>query len=527
MNSDVFSAYPSELKRLARPLHSAAGAARLAGMPGAPAVFWTRYGHPLCEAIPSFGPKKLLLPLLSFLLRFPASLLFRSGWDRISRGDLRDTLVQCHRWLGQRNVDYLLPFIAPLWEDAPAELARVSEKAIAWTLLACMIERHGPEALAIRGGLRSWSGFVECFGLGPEDPPGDWLALHLNVEHMARLARNRMGAPLADGPDTRRPGGLRSRDFIDTVASLRMRTGHQPAWLAAIDALARNSPLTRIIYADVLEADHAVPLCLPNMAAPAAVGWHDVWFALLAKSLVGALASSTPLSELLEVIEARLAELRVRQDAWFRRHPGAESSPFDAGIAGQQHARDSTRGRRQSECCERLQMLGDLFQKKDARFLHVLFLDMLMRHVVTSSIGDLRRLCAAAAAAEIGKQPGAPFGGRMREICSDRLARMLLGADRTGIGAAAWPAMPEEHLAHFLEHDTADATEQAIAQIARESGIITDTATKVLSRFARAGIGLPFPAPHHRSRPPAELLTDCSVEIRNSFPSVTVSSQTE
>ena len=155
--------------------------------------------------------------------------------------------------------------------SSPTELCAVSGKPLFWALLMLILERNGPS----RQELKSFNsiGIGDLCDLTGHDQPGDLIAVHLLIETLVA----QVAASLDVQPPsiekfssqtqrfTRRLGGLRKESFLRDYSALAWAAGtvvraHLDAqeWLSAANTLIEHSPLTQLVYADIVQVplDH-------------------------------------------------------------------------------------------------------------------------------------------------------------------------------------------------------------------------------------------------------------------------------
>lgn len=184
--------------------------------------------------------------------------------EQISQGsasrDLAECLTRCQTWIGHRNLEWCLPWFHPFRNDLPAELAGVSEKSVAWTLMTFAIAQSGPAAIRhpeqFRTSMKPFR--VDRNGVCLADA----LCLHIQLERLTAMAghSSQLSFPnQASGRERFRRGGLRSGRFLRNWRSLLMlaedrnHPSHDKAvtWFSLLESLVAMSPLTQWIYPDL------------------------------------------------------------------------------------------------------------------------------------------------------------------------------------------------------------------------------------------------------------------------------------
>jgi len=308
----------------------------------------------------------------------------QSGRD-FAPADVAKVLVHCHCWLGQRILEWASPlFVAP-WKQSPRQmvaLAAVSQKAIAWTLLAWAFDRHGERVLVpLEGG----DLLPPRYRLDDDSLFGDCLSLHIHIERaLAKIARP---AEQGEPHSLYRPGGLRKEAFWRTYMALRENVypGLQD-WGVGLNRLVAGSPLTQLLYADLFDtAPSRVtirPLACPTADPVAWDHWHHMWISHLASSLVAVILSPSPFGHKRRRLEAE--NRRLQAD-----HPTPEMRRRQQEVAREL---EQVMQRIFTHHVSRIRFLGSLFEdRRRIAYLHVRTLDMLIRHVFSRSRPMMRQ----------------------------------------------------------------------------------------------------------------------------------------
>ncbi len=496
-------------------------------------------------------------PELTVWQRLAASL--RDRWPfpprrprRLGRRELAALLARCHGWLGGRILARLTPLFAPFWDAVPATAVAVSQKGLAWTLAAFALDRRGPAALE-----RDPQMLPVRYRLTGEDPLGDFLCLHLHFERLVEKACAEVGTELPADAGDRQPGGLRRAGILCAYRALDAADGGRAReWQRAIRWLVAASPLTRLVYFDVLAADPAADEAGPNAVEPeptasSAFGglvrlgperetWHELWISHLGRSLVGGWRSPPPSHERWVDAHLELERRRRAAERWVRRGAfwGRQRRVGDhSGFHKAQWHEGQVRGRMRRESLERLVFLARLFvpppgdgrgegARQALSLLHLRALDMLVRHLVNRASAEMKSRWRSSGRAQ---QPSALArddlfleGG----VCFEAFVQLMFGCDLDEVrrrgsadpaghrpGDAGYPRrLPQlgEPLADLLSPLLAenDDGNGSAATAGAAAGVSEQAVRELLRRFVDSGVELPLPPPHHDGHPPAVICAE-------------------
>ncbi len=460
-------------------------------------------------------------------------------------GTLLREMVQCHAWLGAQNLRAAQRWFSPLWQTCPVELTVLTQTGLAWSVLASRLRPR-----------RKTAGLNDVLRLAASLPPldegstlGDFLALHLAVERLVDEAGRVFAAGLRE--DTRRClGGLRSPRFLAVYPDLvvRARALGAAGWLKFLERLVGVSPLTQALYPDVLglaqEDAHFGPLSRPGRQGRAAPCWGEAWLTLLARTVVAAVSSPPPATELVihlqeEVQKATAAATRrARRDE----RPIEEYPPLVKAEKALQEARDleSLQARQRPAVLTRI--LGLTPQDRGSPFLALRTMDMLVRGAVASADKALRAQWARA-------EPSMPrrmlardlaFAGPgevahlIRQYRQERGedAPALFGSRGAGFAAVVdlllpdrWGSEERPHLQRLLQppalgagQGTPPSGEARGTQVSDfldspewhatvgEAGLDEAAARRLVDRYHRMPVHLPLAPPHDTGFPPGGIL---------------------
>ena len=423
--------------------------------------------------------------------------------ERLDREALSDSLVECTFWLGERLKQYLRETFAPFRQDVPAGLFAVSESGLVWTAYACLLDRRGPAA--VRGFLPSGPGR----GWADGATAADALALHVHAEYLVEKLPSRLPLAPSQASGERRPGGLRRSSFLENYPALALAArggGRRRAWLHALGPLLRASPLTQIVYADLMRDGPAPEVYAAAVRFGSQAWGHDFWISQVARSLVGAMLSPTPDYELWDEAVREVSRLEALH--------ARRRSALGLSLKNVEAPPELRRARERRADVARLlaeqyvARLGSLKHIKDTSpYLHQRTLDMLVRHVVTGLMPELKRWWES-------HQSGLPRAGyelfRKPGRFLDALTEVLL-RHRPEDLLRLLPDVSRPRLLPLVAEVLDPATHVEPEALARQAGVPDHSAALLLARLLdddRHGIELPFPNPNHRAPATAGILAD-------------------
>jgi hypothetical protein len=320
--------------------------------------------------------------------------LLRQRYDQKEfHQQLKVLLVQAHAWLLQRSANWLG---MGLTRHVPLSFARVSQKGIACTLYAY--------ALSDKYLRRILPPFASCGpqSLDADAECGDLIVQHLNIEHLMDVVQKTLSLRLLPLGEKSACGGLRTGKFLQVYAALQRRSRNDQArwWLERIHELVQHSPLTNLIYADVL--DPPVPL-RSEVFLPLITNRDAFWQGQLTRSLLGMSISPVPAFAGLQSLREEIRKLERRLDAiphegWRSRlkrwHIQRRCQRVQADLQTSQIVVAR-------QYASRFQLLADVFAVSTDPSenvpvdpahtkLQVAFLDMFVRYIVMVSAGDMQ-----------------------------------------------------------------------------------------------------------------------------------------
>lgn len=423
----------------------------------------------------------------------------------VARGELSRCLTECHAWFGAELTRMLTPLFAPMWREVPTELTLTSGRAVMATLNALETD-DGSLVATLRRWLEGVSDQVPDGGVCP----GDLLIAHRHIEmlvrrHYGEAASERNGALI---------GGLRTPEFLAVYSKLPGPTRR------TVDSLVSLSPLTRVVYADVVRpfpVDASMPF-LRAVLRPADGAWRELWLAQVARSLLSALLNPIP-----QANEWRRLSAERERLASARRHAsGLELARVERRIGVVIEQLTRARGAVVRALADRYQTASALALQEEAepscRWLRILMLDMLVRHTVTREMKALVVAWSRKAA-----------GGGLPYVDDFMLSEQSpLGAtfhDRLlGIPVTAIGEMNSDdvfRLRDSLGRALNPPSCPSVSEFAASTGFSKRSTTRLLSRFYdddTGGVRLPFATPNDRGPAPATLLSNWLVPLLNALP---------
>jgi hypothetical protein len=415
-------------------------------------------------------------------------------------------LAQCHGWLSHRIIQWLLPFFQPFYSEVPAELAVTSPDGIAWTLFARVVEGGSPAALL------EHSRLLDAHRLGSQSAPGDLIALHIAIEQLV--------SSWTPGIDRQRPpdglpGGLRSSRFLAAYSKVS-GTRRQ-----AIDLLVRHSPLTRLVYADLVSSlpPASSAQALEPLLTAGEGAWMEIWLAQIARSFLAALLTPPPELKELTTVEKEIGHLRAGKADW-----GGFESWHNAWRLGRlERDREVLRQRIAEDVAGRFRLArliephgeGSCLQRY--LLLRLRLLDMLVRHLVTAWMPRLVRAWAPHADDPVARADAILLGGRALDAFDKALCK--LGAREIGsiLGQPRSGALRQDLFA-FLNPPLLDEDQRK--SLVDDAGLPEAVVRRLVGRFeGKAGaVRLPFRFPNESAAPPATLLARWLPALRATFP---------
>jgi hypothetical protein len=446
-----------------------------------------------------------------------------------TRREVGEALVACYGWLAGRALQRVLPAWAPFLsqDELPSDLGIVSERAVAWTLYARALDVGGPAALPAAKDVPAPGACLT---------PGDGLCLNLWVEELVQGLPAQLGLPVPAQAIV--PGGLRREECVQGFLALRGAGSPQAAaWLAALGRLVAASPLTQLVYGDVI-GDVIEGVCAPPvyaaLVAPAGCDWwHDLWYSVLARSLLGALASPPCGHAAWVVAGGQLARLEAAPPINRRQHADLARGYWDLTQ------------KRWTEYQARLLRLGALFRSPETQqgkpgplaYLHVRLLDMLVRRVVSEAVPDLQKMrqqrlsqgALPSASGLLEPEAGPAFTALGRLLCGEPLTQFVTCSSESDPRAALEalvtlldrPAgLDSAHLVETQHLPEAKAFKIVSEKLAEVGHVPEFWAGKLLARFSQEP--LPLAEPAQPGLAPARLLADSWLPLvlqhRNQLP---------
>jgi hypothetical protein len=426
--------------------------------------------------------------------------------------DLAMTLATCHAWLEKRNLRRLMPLVKPLWNETPVEFISVSEKAVVWALISYLIDEYGPESVGYSG-IRS---FVKRYALDSDAKQGDYLALHFNIEDIVESLEVRLNAN-----GHRKPGGLRRYRFLEIYPALFIVSEKRRA---VIKMLVDNSPLTQIVYADVIRGFESSivldPIINPGKASkinddeiPDRKGWHELWLSHLARSLIGVILSPPPTFEEWKDAEDKRQHIELKGKIWKSKKSHIFKIVQYPGLAAARDRENKLKQEMENQYIERIGIFARLL--RESVFLKLRVLDMLIRHIATISSKAMKEQWEEGDL--VYRNRNMVFLGK-DSVCFQSLYEILFGRKWKDGSHRNGDESLQERLRELLEPPLNDSkTEEKIIEYA---GISKDSAQRMMTRYfneKESGVELPFGSFDNRGLAPSKIYIDWLVIFQNAF----------
>lgn len=450
---------------------------------------------------------------------------------------LATSLTACYTSLNAQILQQATQWFSPYWTELPAELAVVSECAVIWTLYAWALQGKQTDVILQEPFLPATK-----YAVAVDSRPGDAFCLHINLEQTMQSLISEWQIQQNIPTIQLRPGGLRTESFLRTHAALS--SPHAPpeaqAWYKAVDRLIEGSPLTQLVYVDLVSSYRLPDACadVVRMRLPATANqdigrkeeWRDLWYAQLARCLLGALLSEAPVfaelqeaERLLHHIESRLQEPYQQRNSKQRR----TMDKINTKLSETRQQCDVLRRKRATQYLQRLERVSSLFQdvqgNRRCTYLQTRLLDMLLRHVVTQAmptmVDEWRRLDPETnpwAHTELFNEGGA---------CFNTFIATLFGNASFDAFLSLLTQEQKQSLRRNLEILFDLPRPDDLPQWASEAGVRENAATRGWALFSGepvGGIPLPLPAPNDLAPAPQSLLADWLPLLLNRLPQASV-----
>ncbi|HEX3045587.1 MAG TPA: hypothetical protein VHY08_12585 [Bacillota bacterium] len=468
---------------------------------------------------------------------------------------LPELLERCHAWLGAQNLDGVRSWFTPWWRYCPYELVGVSQRGFAWVIAAYRLTIN--EKVQFPD--------ISMYRLDEKATLGDCLAVHLCIERLLKEKGLQLGLDKKMKPEPERYwGGLRSQYFLAVYPYLGPRAEQLgiSRWLKNFNRLIEASPLTQLIYPDLLEhlGEQAhfghLTLIVPSgkevgqaeqaeqaKQAEQVSQWGEMWLSQLARSVVGALISDPPALEKVRYCEERIRRLQEKAKQWWR--PGRAKSDSNPEIVKAQKALEQAKAEYSGQYRQRLTMLPHLLGLKEddqgSPFLSMRFFDMLIRLSVTQNQKAITEQLT-----KMLKSPWMPVSNLIFAPPAEfqQYFNALNDGERTSWGecGAGYEAVERtlfrEGLRRDAEPKTLSAAEQmaieklltppligspnneppaesSIREKAKQSGLTFEAAQRLMVTFNDIGICLSFSNPDLRGPSPRLILDSILATVIN------------
>jgi hypothetical protein len=311
---------------------------------------------------------------------------------------------------------------------------------------------------------------------------------------------------------------LRSENFLTGYPQLYLPgnvrlTG---AFADALKALVAHSPLTQLVYLDVLQPRDDAALepddkrraflaLVYRTTTPVAHGdWVDLWLSLLARSLVGAVLSPAPVFEQWQQADDVRRQLEAQAASRAGRLGLTGPPPVSLAIARARAWCEQLRNRGRKQYVDRLVVLGDALSA--SRYLSLRFMDMLVRQVAADSAPAMEQ----------------EWQRHRRRIPQPHPANVLLSAGDSGVCCRLFQTVligePPVDRTRFGDAENRRLG-SALMRLAGLAGEPVDrtmlseqsgahAAEELLRQFVEVGVAMPFRVPHSRGGSPARVLPD-------------------
>jgi hypothetical protein len=455
---------------------------------------------------------------------------------------LATSLTACYTSLSAQILQQTTQWFSPYWTELPAELAVVSERAVIWALYAWALQGKQTDAILQDPFLPATK-----YAVAVDSRPGDAFCLHINLEQIMQSLLSEWQIRQNTPTIQLRPGGLRTESFLHAYAALS--SPHAPpeaqVWRKAVDRLIEGSPLTQLVYVDLV-GGHRLPAACADVVRMRLhetadqdllrrqEEWRNLWYAQLARCLLGALLNEAPVCAELQEAEQRLRSLESLARTK-PQEPRRQRNAKQRGFIGDINAKlpelrqqcHALRRKRATQYLERVERISSLFQdaqgNRRCTYLQMRLLDMLLRHVVTQAmpamLEEWRRLDPETkpwARTELFNAGGA---------CFNTLTATLLGYAAFDDFLSLLAQEQKQSLRRNLEIllDLPQPTD--LLQRASEAGVGENAAARGWARFSGepvGGIPLPLPAPNDLAPAPQALLDDWLPLLLNRLPQASV-----
>lgn len=440
-----------------------------------------------------------------------------------------ETLTDCHAWLARSNLRALAPKFLPFWRDLPWPLLDISHQGVVWALGVYTFQTGGPQTIEQMAPLLQTT--------GGRPTAGDLISLHLLLENLVCGLAERFRLELPTVFGQRRMGGLRSERFIGSYLALGQtpERSHAANCFRQVHRLIALSQLTQLIYLDVIRGSlldaQPDPELLPKLSglaeSPQQEGvqqktalWRELWLSHLARSLLAACFGPPPSFDIWQVAEQQRERIEDEVRAMLMRKRRRQLTTVMSAAAPRidqeisQHPQvqaarakcvDLKEAMRQ-EHLERWETVAAWFS--GGEYFKLRFLDMMARQIVSEETPRMRERWPRLVREREGFLPPMPREVFFLEgndgFCFQAFEALLLGAQEEtkrrkvppdnehGRCRDAWTGLLPAGL-----NET---------EISRQAGVTEWAAGRLVSRYDRGHVALPFP--DERGDAPAQLFAE-------------------
>ena len=447
-----------------------------------------------------------------------------------------ETLTDCHAWLARGALRALAPKFLPFWRDLPWSLLDISHQGVVWALEVYTFQTWGPQTIERMEPLLRTT--------GGRPTAGDLISLHFLLENLVCDLAERFRLKPPTVSDRRRMGGLRSERFIDSYLAL----GQAPEGSLAANYFRRMhrlialSQLTQLVYLDViyrslLDAQPDSDL-LPKLngltesaqqegARQKAALWRELWLSHLARSLLAACHGPSPSFEVWQAAELERerieAEVRARLMRKRRRRVetimSAAAPSIDQEVSRNPLVREiraecgELKEEMRQEHLERWETVAAWFS--GCEYFKLRFLDMMARQIASDEAPRMKERWP-----HIRHRfpPPLPREDFFREgedgFCFQTFEDLLFGAQEEARRRKNLPSNESGRYRNAWAGLLPVSMNEA--EISRQTGVTGPAARRVVSRFERGHVVLPFP--DERGDAPAQIFADWIETLLNRLP---------
>lgn len=450
-----------------------------------------------------------------------------------------ETLTDCHAWLARGNLHALAPKFLPFWRDLPWPLLDISYQGVVWALGVYTFQTLGPQTIERMAPLLQTT--------GGRPTAGDLISLHLLLENLVCGLAERFRLKLPTVFGQRRMGGLRSERFIGSYLALGQAPEGSPAanCFRQMHRLIALSQLTQLVYLDVIrrslldaQPDRDLLPRLNGLTESAqqegvqqkTALWRELWLSHLARSLLAACFGPPPSFEIWQTAEQQSeqieAEVRAKLMRKRRHQVTTVMSAAAASISQEvsqhplvQAARakcDTLKEAMRQESLERWETVAAWFS--GCEYFKLRFLDMMARQVASDEAPRMKERWPGLIRENVEPLPPIPrlifFLEGNDGFCFQAFETLLLGAQEE---TKRRKSPPDNEHGRCRDAWTgllpAGLNE---AEISRQAGVTEWAARRLVSRYDRGYVALPFP--DERGDAPAQIFAEWFQTMFNRLP---------